>query len=172
MVPERTQPRANPARGIALIATAVIVGIFLLRNGWEVGGSVAADGVGDAATADGATSGDTGGSTETTEVPPARPPGEVIVRVANASGVPGAAGGMTDQLAQAGYQTVEPTNAPDGTDPALTVVLFAAGFEQEAGNLAQAVGAAPTSVAQFAEPPQVDPAGAQLIVILGQDRAG
>jgi hypothetical protein len=33
MVPDRTQ-RANPARGLALIATAVIVGIFLLRNGF------------------------------------------------------------------------------------------------------------------------------------------
>src|SRR5687768_8825991 len=53
MVPERSQARANPARGLALIATAVIVGLFLLRNwdGSSAGGTelVTADAGGDAA---------------------------------------------------------------------------------------------------------------------------
>jgi hypothetical protein len=167
MVPERTQTRANPARGIALIATAVIVGIFLLRNGWENGSTVAADGVDDRPQAG------AGPDTETTaSTQPARPPAEVTVRVANASGIGGAAGEKTDLLAQDGYPTVEPTNAPEGTDPATTVILFAAGYDREAAMLAEKLGAAPTSVAALTEPPQIDPAGAQLVVILGTDLAG
>jgi hypothetical protein len=35
MVPQRSHARANPARGIALIATAAILGFFVLRNGWD-----------------------------------------------------------------------------------------------------------------------------------------
>ncbi|MGH9209789.1 MAG: LytR C-terminal domain-containing protein [Acidimicrobiales bacterium] len=172
MVPERSQARANPARGIALIATAVIVGIFLLRNGWEDGGSVAADGADDSAAA-GATGGDDGAGTETTATTVApRQPGEITVRVLNASGVAGAAGATTDALAQAGYQMAEAGNAPEGTDPATTVVLHAAGYEQDAPLVAQAVGAAATSVAALTEPPQVDVAGAQIVVILGTDVAG
>jgi LytR cell envelope-related transcriptional attenuator len=172
MVPERTPARANPARGIALIATAVIVGIFLFRNGWEDSGSAATDGGDEAAPADGA-SGDGGTGTETTASTQApRPPAEVTVRVLNASGVSGAAGQRTEDLAQAGYQMAEAGNAPEGTDPAVTVVLHAAGYEQEAAGVAEALGAAPTSIAALTDPPQVDTAGAQVVVLLGADRAG
>jgi LytR cell envelope-related transcriptional attenuator len=173
MVPERSsRARANPARGIALLATAVIVGIFLLRNGWEEGGSVAADTSGQSAS-DASGEGGTGGGDETTaSTQPPRQPSEVSVRVLNASGVSGAAGQKSDVLAQGGYQVVEAGNAPEGTDPATTVVLFAPGYDQEAVMVAQALGSNPSSVAALTDPPQVETGGAQIVVILGTDLAG
>lgn len=167
MVPERTQARANPARGLALIATAVIVGIFLLRNGNFDGGSTLSDDASAIESED--DSGD--GTSDTTAVPQGRPPAEITVRVANATDVGGAAGVYTDLLAGEGYLTVEPTDAPEGTDPSTTVVLYAAGFEIEAANLATAVGSLPEAITPLSDPPQVDPAGAQLVVLLGLDRA-
>jgi LytR cell envelope-related transcriptional attenuator len=174
MVPERSQARANPARGLALIATAVIVGLFLLRNwdGSSAGGTELATADAGADTAagngDGAASGDPAEPTATTVAP--RPPADVTVRVLNATDVVGAAGGMTDQLVETGYKTVEPDDAGQSLD--VTKILFAGGYEREAAELARAIGSAPDSLEALAEPPQVDPAGAQLVVLLGADRAG
>src|SRR5262245_61348127 len=109
MVPDRTQARANPARGLALIATAVIVGIFLLRNGFGDQG-IPDIGTDDPAVTEAGGNG-TGaeGSTETTAAPQPdqKEPSEVIVRVANAAGVNGAAGEWTTTISDAGYQVVE-----------------------------------------------------------------
>ena len=173
MVPERTQARANPARGLALIATAVIVGIFLLRNGFDdqgvpdiVSDSPAATQPGGAA----ASSGD--GGTATTAPPaqaPPKTPAEVTVRVANAAGVNGAAAEWTGKIADAGYKTVEATNATPNRDA--TAVLFQAGFDREAGMLAEAIGAPSDGVVALTEPAQVDPGGANLVVLLGTDLA-
>jgi len=168
MVPERTQPRANPARGVALIATAVIVGFLLLRN-WDggiAGGSEAIDAEagGDAAGGAGAT---------TTTLPPttvaARPPSEVTIRVLNATDVVGAAGSQSEILQQNGYQAVEPDDA--GMTLETTKVLYAAGYEQEAAEMARAINSPPDALEAIAEPPQVDPAGANLVVLLGADLA-
>lgn len=173
MVPERSQARANPARGLALIATAVIVGLFLLRNwdGSSAGGTelVTSDaGSGDqAAGGDGATAGGGGETTATTVAP--RPPAELTVRVMNATDVGGAAGNLSSTLEQAGYKTVEPDDAPEKLDA--TRILFAAGYEREAAELARAIGSDAAAVEVLANPPQVDPTGAQLVVLLGADRA-
>ena len=176
MVPERTQARANPARGLALIATAVIVGLFLLRNwdGSSAGGTelVAAEADGAAATpgGDGAASGGDPGAQTTTTAVAARPPGEVTVRVLNATSVIGAAGTMSDTLVQGNYKTVEPDDAGQMLDT--TKILFAAGFEREAADLARAISSPAESLEALANPPQVDPAGANLVVLLGKDLAG
>lgn len=173
MVPERSQARANPARGLALIATAVIIGLFLLRNwdGSSAGGTeiATADAGGDQAAGGdgGAAPTDSGEPTATTVAP--RPPAEVTVRVLNATDVVGAAGGLSDQLAQNGYPTVEPDDAGQKLD--ITKIVFAGGYEQEAAELARAIGSPADSVEALAEPPQFDPAGAQLIVLLGADIA-
>jgi hypothetical protein len=111
-----------------------------------------------------------GGTTETTAAqPPARPKGEVVVRVANAAGVDGAAGEWTTTIGDAGYQTVEATNFP--TIREATAVLYAAGFEREAAVLAQDLRAPADGLVALTEPPQVDPAGANLVVLLGTDLA-
>lgn len=172
MVPERTQARANPARGLALIATAVIVALFLLRNwdGSSAGGAEQVASGGDAggeeAADPGATDPAAGGTTTT--LPPARPPGEVTVRVLNATSVPGAAGGMTTTLQEGDYKTVEPDDAGQMLDT--TKILFAAGFDREAADLASAVGSPANSLEPLTD--QFDPAGANLVLLLGSDLAG
>ncbi|HEY3142408.1 MAG TPA: LytR C-terminal domain-containing protein [Acidimicrobiales bacterium] len=171
MVPERTQARANPARGIALIATAVILGIFLLRNGWEDGSSAAANGanITPPTNEGGQPEGGAAATTPTTAAP--RPAGEVTVKVMNASGVSGAARKLTDQVSEAGWGITDPTDAPGGTDPATTWVFFLPGYETEAKVLAGQVTADETKTQPLANPPQVDPGPAQLVVILGTDHA-
>jgi LytR cell envelope-related transcriptional attenuator len=174
MVPERTQARANPARGVALICTALVVGIFLLRNGFGDQGvpDVSADttavtqpsGGGDAAAPP-----EGGGTTAPPEQTPVKDPGDLTVRVANAAGVNGAAANWTDTITQAGYKTVEATNAQPSRDT--TAVLYAAGFDREAVELARAIGAPLDGTVALTEPPQVDPGGANLVVLLGTDLA-
>jgi LytR cell envelope-related transcriptional attenuator len=167
--------RSNPARGIVLLAAAVVLGLFLLR---ALEDSAPSDDVATsptATTAGGETSDSTtaedGGDTTTTAAP-LRQPAEIVVRVANVSGVDGAATARTEQLAGAGYQTIEPTNGPEGQQLNATQVLFVDGFEGEARALAEALGAPADGVAAIPAQPPVDPGGAQLVVLLGTDIAG
>lgn len=171
MVPERTQPRANPARGLALIATAVIVGLFLLRNWDGTGGGVAAansEGGNTEVTSPGETTVPGGGEQSPTTVA-ARPPNEVTVRVLNATDIQGAASRMSDLLKESNYIIVESDNA--GTMLDATKILFAAGYDREATELARSIGSAAENVEALANPPQVEPNGAQLVVLLGKDKA-
>jgi hypothetical protein len=169
--------RSSPARGIVLLAAAVVLGLFLLR---ALEDSVPSDGVATATSDTTAAAGgdttdttvaDDGGET-TTSAAPVRQPAEIVVRVANVAGVEGAATARTQQLTDAGYQTVEPTNGPEGQQLDATQVLFAEGFEGEARALAEALGAPAEGVAAMPAQPPVDPAGAQLVVLLGTDLAG
>lgn len=162
--------RTSPARGVALIATAVIIGLFVLRNGFETkdAGDVAPVVVDEttATTAPGTPG--TDATTGTTAAPAPRPPAEVTVLVANTTGVGGAAGGLSENLTGQGYVTAAPTDA----QPALqtTQVLFVEGFEAEAQAVAAAVGAPAETVAAMPNPaPVPDLAGAQVLVMLGSD---
>jgi len=172
---EEPSTRSNPARGIVLLAAAVVLGLFLLRalddsatsdDIAATTGTTAANGEGTDTTA-----AEDGGDTTTTAAP-LRQPAEIVVRVANVSGVSGAAGAKTEQLAAAGYQTVEATNGPEGQQLDATQVLFVDGFEGEAGALAEALGAPADGVAAMPAQPPADPGGAQLVVMLGTDLAG
>jgi hypothetical protein len=169
MVPERTQARANPARGLALIATAVVVGFFLLRNGWDQNAPDVADAVAAETPAPGEAPAPGPGGDPTASTTPIRQPGEIMVRVLNTTQVNGAARNWTERIQQAGYQIVEPAQAGGATET--TSVLFAPGFDREAENLVTQIGAQAGAVAPLADPPQVDTGGAQLIVLLGGDIA-
>lgn len=199
MQTERPPARSSPARGVALIATAVIIGLFVLRNGFEDrsadtaevaseapaedtdAGADAGDAGGDAAPeqaeeeappaeeGDG-DGGDDGGDGQAQEPPPPRQPQEVTVLVANASGVDGAAGTLTENLAGGGYQTLEATNAPESSET--TQVLFAEGFNREAEIVAQNISAPADGVTPMPAPPPVELQGAQVLVVLGLDLAG
>jgi hypothetical protein len=150
-----------------LVAVAVILGVFVLRamdNTSADVGSVAAD-VTQTTTAGG------GAPTETT-APPVRQPAEIILIVANASGVSGAAGTKTEQLQAAGYQTVTATNAPADMELETTQIMPTAGFEPEAAKLAGELGLQPESVQPLTDPPPVDLAGANILVLMGTDIAG
>jgi hypothetical protein len=177
MVPDRNQTRANPARGLALIATAVIIGLFLLRN-WDgpaSGSEIPSEATqGDKST--GSTGADDGGKAETpgkttgtTAAAAARPPSEITVRVLNGTDVGGAAKRMSDILADDNYKTVKPDDA--GTKSDATQILFAAGYEKEAQELAQAIASPPNGIVALADPPQFPTEGAQLVVVLGKDLA-
>jgi hypothetical protein len=167
--------RAHPARGVALIATAVILGFFVLRNAWDQGVPLVAANDENASEApqddspeDADESADDGEPAED-DGAPVRPAEEVTVMVANTTGVAGAASNVTDLLAGGGYQTLDPTNAEDPRET--TVVLFIEGFEREAAELSQALADPPTDIEPLPDPPPVDPAGAQLVVMLGDDLA-
>jgi hypothetical protein len=168
--------RSNPARGIVLLAAAVVLGLFLLR---ALEDSAPTDDIATAptTTAAGGESTDTtaaeeGGDATTTTAAPVRQPAEIVVRVANVSSVDGAASERTEQLAGAGYQTVEATNGPEGQQLDATQVLFVDGFEGEARALAEQLGAPAEGVTAMPAQPPVDPGGAQLVVLLGTDLAG
>ena len=47
------EPTANPARGAALVVVAVVIGLFLLRNGLDTSEAVTTNGGSDSATSDG-----------------------------------------------------------------------------------------------------------------------
>ncbi len=172
---EGPSTRSNPARGIVLLAAAVVLGLFLLR---AIDDSSSSDDIATATTDTTAANGEATDTTaaedggDTTTTAPLRQPAEIVVRVANVSGVSGAAGAKTEQLAAAGYQTVEATNGPEGQQLDATQVLFVDGFEGEAGALAEALGAPADGVAAIPAQPPADPGGAQLVVMLGTDLAG
>jgi len=100
-----------------------------------------------------------------------RSPAELTVLVANASGVRGAAAALTAEVGAAGYVMADPIDATDNA--ATSEVNFVAGFDGEAGDLAARLGLPAASVAPMPDPPPVaDLAGAQLVVVVGADRAG
>lgn len=105
------EPTASPARGAVLVVVAVVVGLFLLRNGLDTSETVRAS---DGPSADEAPA-DTTEAPDTTEpAPAARPAAEVPVVVLNGTKVNGAAGRWSQSLGARGYPMGEPGDAePD-----------------------------------------------------------
>jgi hypothetical protein len=188
MEPDRPPTaRPSPARGVVLIAVAVVLGLFLLRaidNDDATSATDAAEvetadettspGDGDENEEEGADDdggGDENDGDDDSPAPAPRPPEEITVIVLNASGVQGAAAEQTDRIAFAGYQTATAGNAPQQlTD---SQVQHAEGHEAEARALAEAIGApADATSAISPELADVDLQGSQLVVLLGTDLAG
>ena len=160
---------SSPMRGVVLVAVAVVLGFFVLRAIDDTGGGPTTAEI-EAANDTTESSGDaTAESTDTTAAPAARPPGEVVVLVANASGVQGAAGAQSEAIAGGGYQVLPAANAPE--EVATTQVLATAGYEADAAALAAAIGAPATAVAGMPDPPPLDLTGAHVLVLLGRDLA-
>lgn len=157
----------SPVRGVVLVAVAVVLGFFILRaiDDTGAGPGIATDALD---TADSTTGSSAPPESETT-TPPARPPAEVVVLVANASGVQGAAGAQGEAIAAGGYQVLPAANAANNVEA--TQVLPVAGFEAEAAALATAIGAPEGAVQAMPDPPPVDLAGANVLVLLGPDLA-
>lgn len=124
--PAGNQPRRSPRQGlggspvgstlsIVLAVVAVIVGFLILNNITGDGGSSSSSGGSSSAdvtttTIDTGLTTTTAASTTTTSLVTE---GATVV-VANASGVGGSAGRMTDTLALAGFTMGDPTNATSG----------------------------------------------------------
>lgn len=176
---------SSPARGVILVAVAVVLGFFVLRAIDDTGAGTAgveveapADDAADAPATEGEDEGDAaepgadgdGADAPTEPEAEVRPPGEVVVAVANASGVQGAAAAQTDAIAAGGYQTGTAGNAPDSSET--TQVMAIDGFEAEAAVLAEAIGAPEGAVQPMSDPPPLDIEGIHLVVVLGTDLAG
>jgi hypothetical protein len=193
MASEDPPARANPARGLALIATVLIVGIFVLRQGFDTSDELAAGPVGDvgeeaAEDEDGGETGEADDSDDEAtpeEAPPEEPPeprapSEVTVRVANTTSVGGAAGGWSDSIEQNSYLIAEATDAADPErDRAATAIVYAEGFEPEARVLAEAIGdPEQIELRQYAAEELLSQSGeammtedVNLLVLLGEDLA-
>lgn len=159
----------NPARGVVLVAVAVVLGFFVLRaiDDTGAGPDVEVEAPGD----ESATSAGPPPAGSDTSAPALRPPGEVVVLVANASGVQGAAAEQSTMIEAGGYQVLPAGNA-EQQDLQTTVVYPVLGYEAEAAKLATDIGAGEGAVQPMPEPPPIELAGAHVLVLLGTDLAG
>ena len=171
------EPTANPARGAALVVVAVVIGLFLLREGLDTSEAVSTgskEEATDSSDAGASDSTDQGTDETTTTTVAGRPPGEVPTIVLNDSGIAGAAGNYSDVLAAAGYQLTNPdgANADAEGDAATTIVYFAPGFDAEAAAVAAAIGAPTLVPTPLPTTPPGPIAGASVVVVIGTDLAG
>jgi hypothetical protein len=161
----------SAARGAALIALAVIIGIVLLQvidDGTSGpigdGGNVSAGGTTPTTAPTTDNGGDGSSSTSsTTAATPAKQPAEVAVLVLNGSGRPGAATSRSNSLKAEGYQTKTPADAPQRQG---TVVYYKPGYDRECTTVASIVGGAP-QVQPIPNPPPTGSETANCVVILG-----
>lgn len=199
MAPEAAPGRANPARGIALIATAVILGLFILRQGFTTidsadasGGALGTvqqddeapdesgqpEGEGNQGQGNGGGGGGGNGDGNEQQEPQVRPPSDLTVQVANTTGVSGAACNWSSDVAGSGYQTTEPRQA-SGDARTTSAVVHRQGLAAEGQELATAVGVSGDAVTVLEGQPPADIEGVslmgddvQLLLLLGEDLAG
>lgn len=155
--------------GIILVGAAVFFVLFLIADDEGSASTTTAD--------TGATSTSTGRSTTTSEgstsstsststtptstTVPVRPPEEVRVVVLNSMGLSGAAGRMTEQLDDAGYQTLPADDYEPEQDPSR--LWYREGFSAEANELLELLPAARVE----ALPDDSLAPGADVVMILG-----
>lgn len=159
--------------GAALIAVAVLLGLVLLVKGFtDEGGPVATDDPTVTETSVPAVDRDAAPEVDPTETTTttvaARDPASVSVVVANGSGVAGVAGETASVLEGVGYTIVDTTNA---SPVSATQVLYVEGAEADAAAIAGLLGLAADAAAPVPDPPPVDLAGADVVVIVGPDLA-
>jgi hypothetical protein len=145
-----------------------VLGFFVLRAMNNTSADVGV--VTETTTATTANAGEESTTKTTAAKPAARPPGQVTVIVANASGVSGAAAKQTDKLKAAGYKTGTAANAPEGMSLVETQVMAVPGFEADAAKMAKDLGK-PKAVKAMPNPPPINMAGANILILLGTDLA-
>ena len=153
---------------LSLVAVAVIIGALLIWKNPGTGQVTASPDLHSATTTTAAAGGGQKAATTTTAAAPttAVPAADLQVTVANASGVPGAAGTITEKLKGAGYAKVAALNG-DKNQP--TKVFYEGKFEADAKAVAKVIGLPATTVEP--RPPEVaiedEGKNAQVIVVLG-----
>lgn len=156
--------------GILLVGAAVFFLLYIFADDPDTGPtsttttttlstSTTGDEVTTTSSDDQSTTTTTEGNTSTTIA--VRPPSEVTVVVLNSMGLDGAAGRMTEDLAEAGYQTLTPDNLEPELDPSR--IWYREGYAAEAA-----------SMTEFVPGAQVEPLpdeslqeGADVIMVLG-----
>ena len=170
----RPAPLAGPtaARGVVIIAAAVVLGAVLLARG------------GHGSLLDRATSHPKSSTTvqadfpsttneTTTAVPTTNPPSQVKVAIFNGTGgaLPNAAGDNQRKLTPHGYTQV---SINDTTATGTSVIYYAPGAQGDAAAIAALLGLpakTPVPLSQAASVP-AGAGGAQVIVVVGADAAG
>lgn len=161
------------ARGLALLALALLIGIVLLNatDADPPGTTVSSNSSSD--NRDDDDDDDAGGTATTTSVAPtttlpARAAKDVKVIIANASTVKGAASNAKKALDPAGYNILAPANA--AAAPA-TSVYFTPGYDRDAAAVAAALALPGSTVKAIPAPPPFDTKGANVAVVIGADQA-
>lgn len=186
--PRRSGEGGAPVSGaltIVLAVVAVVGGFLILRaiTGGDDGGTTLPTGPGAGADVtepdDAETEPEAPVVTEpppppTTTEPPLVTEGAVVV-VANANGVDGSAGAMTDQLAGAGFEMGTPTNAITGQLDS-TVIYYDPDIDaaQAVAESVNRVLGDDSSISQVGTPPPVQAGELEggVLVLLGNDKAG
>ena len=152
--------------GILLVGAAVFFLLFLLADSPTASSTTqviatTTTTIGTPSTT-GASTSTSSSSTETTSTTvPVRPPDEVRVSVLNSLGLPGAAGRLTQELDDAGYQTLPAGDYSPEQDPSR--IWYRPGFSAEANELLVFV---PGARVEPLEEPDLG-TGADVIIILG-----
>lgn len=164
------------ARGIILLAVAVVLGAVLLQA-FDRGAVPFADVSTDTRPAttttvdEGSGGGGNGEDPTTTTTSPALEPAEVTVVAANGTEVSGLATRVTDFLAGVGYaDTLTPTDVINKPIEE-SRVEHRAGFAREAAAVAQALDLPSNSLAEVEEfePVGIGTEGAEILVVIGPD---
>jgi hypothetical protein len=171
-----TETVANPARGAALVVVAVLIGLFLLRNGLDTSDVVTSPSTGtntDLGSTDGSTDSGSTDGTDTTLASTVRLPSQVPTIVLNGSGVSGAAKRYSTVLSGLGYTLTNPEGGNATNNVQATQVLYAIGYDREAVAVAEALATASGQAAPTPTPlGTVQPGttnNAQVVVVLGPD---
>jgi len=156
-------------KGAVLIFVALVLGVVLLSKGVDTSTSATATGSPTTVSPTTAAGATTTSTPTATTLRSARPPADVTVMVANASGIAGAAAKVSDQLKGKGYVTTDPGNS---SKPASTTSVYYVGNDKpEAIEVAQAIGVSESQVAPMPNPaPVADLRGATVVVNLGPDK--
>jgi hypothetical protein len=150
------------ARGVLVVVVAALLGILILKNGFDSGATV--------------NTGTSPGTSTTTAAPTTTAAATTTtvnkasftVLVANASGTSGAAKRLSDKMASDGYTMAEPTTATSKSDT--TVVYFLSGYDAAAADVASYLNVGAPQ--PMPDPKPVSNLGqAQVLVIEGRDIA-
>ena len=173
------EPTVNPARGAALVVVAVVIGLFLLREGLDTSeavttnssdqGSDSSDSerLGTDGTDDGRRHHHHHGRRPAARRGAHHRPQRLRGRRARPAST-------ATPSPRPGYQLTNPdgANADAEGDAATTVIYFAPGFEAEAAAVAAAIGAPDTIVpTPLPTTPPGPIAGASVVVVIGTDLA-
>jgi hypothetical protein len=164
------------ARGLILVAVAVVIGLILLASGLDDSAPVSVRASDDSSTD--TVAGD-GGNDSTVDTVPSSDtvnPADVPVVVANGSGLEGAAGAVTEQLSALGYEPGAAVDvSPDAGETLLDTVYYITAptsFEAQALKVAEDLGLGPDAVMAMPVPPPAEIGLAGVLVVLGSQPAG
>jgi len=163
-------------RGLILVAVAVVIGTILLAAGLDDSTSVTVRASDDTSESNTAADDDDESTVET--VPNAEDvnPADVPVVVANGSGLEGAAGAVTEQLAGLGYDPGSAVDvSADAGETLLDTVYYITAptsFEAQALKVAADLGLGPDAVMAMPVPPPAEIGLAGVLVVLGSQPAG